>query len=219
MKRYAAVIVGVAAAALFIRLGVWQLSRRAERREQNSLLQARLSLPVLDLTVGALPPATEPDSLRFRRARATGRFDFANEVIEAGRSFQGAPGVHVLTPLVLADGRGVLVDRGWTYSADGRTVGLETLREPDWASVEGVLGLPVGRWGVRPDTLHPGYALVPAVLRRTVPPPTAPAALRAVPLPALDEGPHLSYALQWFSFAVIALVGGVLLARRDGGAR
>jgi cytochrome oxidase assembly protein ShyY1 len=36
-----------------------------------------------------------------------------------------------------------------------------------------------------------------------------------VPLPALSEGPHLSYAIQWFSFAVVALVGALILLRRD----
>jgi surfeit locus 1 family protein len=215
MKRYAGVIIGVVAAALFIRLGVWQLSRRAERLAQNAVLEARLALPSLDLTGGAPAMSAEPDSLRFRRVRARGRFDFSHELVEAGRSFQGAPGVHVLTPLLLSDGVGVLVDRGWVYSADGRTVELGALREPDSAEVEGVLGLPVGRWSVRPDTLRPGYILVPAVLRRTVAAPDAPAALRPVPLPVLDAGPHLSYALQWFSFAAIALVGGTLLTRRD----
>ncbi|HEX5950122.1 MAG TPA: hypothetical protein VFZ96_03895, partial [Actinomycetota bacterium] len=36
-----------------------------------------------------------------------------------------------------------------------------------------------------------------------------------VPRPELDEGPHLSYAVQWFIFATIALVGFVVLARRE----
>jgi cytochrome oxidase assembly protein ShyY1 len=33
-------------------------------------------------------------------------------------------------------------------------------------------------------------------------------------IPALDEGPHQSYAIQWFSFALVAVVGGVALSRR-----
>lgn len=36
-----------------------------------------------------------------------------------------------------------------------------------------------------------------------------------VAVPALDEGPHLSYALQWFAFTVIAGVGLVILIRND----
>jgi cytochrome oxidase assembly protein ShyY1 len=34
------------------------------------------------------------------------------------------------------------------------------------------------------------------------------------PPPELTDGPHLSYAFQWFAFAAVALVGGLLLARR-----
>lgn len=215
MRRYAALVMGLAAAALFVRLGVWQLDRREARRARNALLEARLAEPPLLMTTGASLVRAEPDSLRFRRVRAMGRFDFAHQAVEPGRSFQGAPGAHVLTPLILDDGVGVLVDRGWTYAPDARTVQLDSLREADSAVVDGVLVPPAARWGVRPDTLATGYPLLRAVLRRTEPPVSAPSALRVPPLPALDDGPHLSYALQWFSFAAIALVGGVLLTRRE----
>jgi surfeit locus 1 family protein len=197
------------------RLGFWQLDRRAERRALNATLDARLALPPLAFDSGTTLLGMVPDSLRFRRARAAGRLDFSGQVIEIARSFQGAPGVHVLTPLRLADGVGVLVDRGWTYAADGMTVDAAALLEPDSTVVEGLFGLRGGRFGVLPDTVRTGYPLVPLVLRRTSPSPGMPAALRPVPPPALDDGPHLSYAVQWFSFAAIALVGGALLARRD----
>jgi surfeit locus 1 family protein len=36
-----------------------------------------------------------------------------------------------------------------------------------------------------------------------------------IPLPALDEGPHQSYAVQWFAFAAIALVGTAAIARKE----
>ena len=36
-----------------------------------------------------------------------------------------------------------------------------------------------------------------------------------VPLPDLDEGPHLSYAFQWFIFAAIGAVGYVMILRRN----
>ena len=35
-----------------------------------------------------------------------------------------------------------------------------------------------------------------------------------LPLPTLDEGPHLSYAIQWFIFSTIAVVGYPLILRR-----
>jgi cytochrome oxidase assembly protein ShyY1 len=53
------------------------------------------------------------------------------------------------------------------------------------------------------------------VLRRTESPAATPANLAVVPLPELTGGPHLSYAVQWFSFAAIAVVGSVVLFLRS----
>jgi surfeit locus 1 family protein len=215
MRRYAVLVIGFLAAVLFIRLGFWQLSRRAERREHNQLLAARLALPILVISPDAWLRPGDIDRVRYRRATAAGRFDFGRQMVEIGRSLNGVPGVHVLTPLLLGGDRAVLVDRGWTYAADGTTVDRAAVAEPDSAVVEGVLSLPGGRFAVQPDTLRLGYALLPLVLRRVAPGPGMPAALRAVPLPPPSDGPHLSYAVQWFSFAAIALVGSMLLARRE----
>ena len=48
MKRYAPLVVGLLAATLFVRLGVWQLERRSERRTFNAETQARSEEPPLD---------------------------------------------------------------------------------------------------------------------------------------------------------------------------
>ena len=58
------------------------------------------------------------------------------------------------------------------------------------------------------------YPVLPVMvlLEDSTPPATYP---RAVPLPQLDDGPHLSYAIQWFSFAAIALIGGGLWLRKQ----
>ncbi len=209
--RLAALVLGLAAAALFVRLGLWQLDRLDQRRILNASLETRLAAPPIALTTGLVAAV---DSLTFRRVRARGAFVFADEVVEGGRTFRGAPGAYLLTPLRFVDGTAVLVVRGWTYAADGLTVERESLVEAESTTVEGVL-LPVaGRWSVRPDTLTRGYPLLPLVLRRTVPPPALPERVAIVALPPRDDGPHLSYAIQWFAFAVIAVVGGVILARR-----
>ncbi|MDH3496613.1 MAG: SURF1 family protein [Gemmatimonadota bacterium] len=210
--RYAALILGLGAAALFTRLGVWQLDRLDQRRALNTALETRLAAPPIALTTGVVATV---DSLTFRRVRASGVFAFADEVVEGGRTFRGAPGAYLLTPLRFADGSAVLVLRGWSYAPDGMTVERGAVVEAESVTVEGVL-LPVaGRWSVRPDTLPRGYPLLPLVLRRTTPPPALPERLAIVALPPRDNGPHLAYAIQWFAFAVIALVGGVILARRQ----
>jgi len=211
--RWAPLVVGFGAAAVCARLGVWQVHRLGERRALNARLEARLAEPALSLRSGVT--AQPADSLAYRRATARGVFAFPDQVIEGGRSYQGAPGVHVVTPVKFADGTGVLVVRGWTYSPDARTVDLAALSEPETTTVVGILVPPSG-WGrVQPESVAVGYPLLPVLLRRTETAAGAPATLIPVPLPPRDNGPHLSYAVQWFAFATIAVVGGVILALRQ----
>jgi surfeit locus 1 family protein len=123
----------------------------------------------------------------------------------------------VVTPLRFADGTGVLVQRGFAAAPDGMTVDAARLAEPASTVVEGVLLAPTGRLAVHPESVAVGYPLLPLVIRRTTPSVDMPEGLAIAPLPALDAGPHLSYAIQWFAFATIALVGGGILARRTRG--
>jgi surfeit locus 1 family protein len=203
-------VLGIAAALVCARLGIWQLHRLHERRAVNALLEARMSAPPLDLTDPAALADRSPDSLRYRRARAVGAFDYSRQLVEGGVSYRGAPGVQLLTPLRVAGGA-ILVDRGWAYAPDAQTVAASALAEPDSAVVEGVLVQPSGWRAIRLDTLRLGYPVFPLLLRRTVGPHALPAGLVIPELPTLDDGPHLSYAVQWFSFATIALVGGAIL--------
>lgn len=197
------VIAAVLIAALCVRLGIWQLNRLEQRRARNALVAARLALPPVELRDGTLPA----DSVRHRRVIARGVFDFSAEQTWPGRSFEGTPGVALVTPLRLADGSAVLVDRGWVPSPDAYHVDQTQYREPDTVTVLG-LGLipPRGRGDVNPR----GY--LPFVIQLQGPDP-AQGLPRRWPPPTLDDGPHLSYAIQWFSFAVIALVGTVALLR------
>ncbi|HEY6099588.1 MAG TPA: SURF1 family protein, partial [Anaeromyxobacter sp.] len=172
-----------------------------------AVLAARLALPVLDVRGRGI----SADSARERRVRARGRFDYAAERVWPGRSFEGTPGVALITPLRLGDGSAVLVDRGWAPSADAFHVDRAAYREPDSASVAGLaLVPPRGRGDVEAAD---AAGLLPFVIQQEEP--EAERGLpRRWPAPALDNGPHLSYAIQWFSFALIALVGTAALLRR-----
>jgi surfeit locus 1 family protein len=143
-------------------------------------------------------------------------YDFSRERVWPGRSFDGTPGVALVTPLRLVDGSAVLVDRGWVPSPDAYHVDQVLYREPDTIAVEG-LGfiVPRGRGDVEPTALRDSvpYALLPLVLQQT-----GTAAGRGLPrrwpAPMLDDGPHLSYAIQWFSFALIIVLGTGALLRK-----
>lgn len=224
MRRYGILVVALVAAFICVRFGVWQLRRLEERRTVNAERAERLAIGPLELRDQR---AFDP-SLAFRRAVVEGEFDFARQIVVVARSFRGVPGVHLVTPLALTDGSSILVERGWVPSPDGRTVDLERYLEAERARVDGVLlegGPPVGaaltsdsawpRYVRRPvpAAVHQAYPypLAALVLRRTREPDSVPPGLRPVPLPALSDGPHLSYAIQWFAFATIAMVGSVVL--------
>ena len=228
-RQIVAIIISVAAAALFTRLGVWQLGRLSERRDFNELVASRAdSLPV---ALGELPADT--GLTRFRRVRIEGTYDWEHQVVLTGRSRHGSPGVYLLTPLLPAGSdTAVLVYRGWVYSPDAMRVDLARWREADTASFEGfVLPYPTAPREGSPTLRGEPRSLRwldPAAARALVPYPLAPYTVVALgdggdpaqspvrlEVPPLDEGSHRSYAIQWFSFAVIAVVGGGLLVRSE----
>lgn len=225
------VLLAIVFAALFVRLGFWQLSRLSQRRARNALVMARLAEPLVDLT--SLPP----DSASvLRRARVAGTPDYDHEVILAARSYEGSPGVYLFTPLRIA-GRdtAVLVNRGWIYAPDGVTVDTRRWREPDTSFVGYADLLPRGGSSSSKDVLRREQriarqlddvsiaSLIPYPVSRlylvaTEQDTLIPVAQRVARLtpPPLDEGPHLSYAIQWFAFAAIALIGaGAVAIRRE----
>ncbi len=117
----------------------------------------------------------------------------------------------------------VFVDRGWVPSPDGMHIDRAAVREGDTATtVEGLaLAAPRARRDLDIARLKDSvsYPLLPFILQesRAVRPSEGPSVRRLYrwPAPALDDGPHLSYAIQWFSFALITLVGTAVLLRKQ----
>lgn len=191
-KDVAGLVVAVFIAAGCIRLGFWQVSRLHERRALNARIEARGRWPALPVT-----GAESLDSVEWRRVRAAGVYDFAHERVWTGRTFEGVPGVALLTPLQLANGGTVWVNRGWVPSPDAARVDTSRWWEPDSAMVVGVAVAHVGLPYLVEDSVPPRAGGEPVI--------------RRWPAPALSEGPHLSYAIQWFAFALISLVGSAIL--------
>ena len=213
-------------AAGFARLGVWQLSRLRERRAANALTLAARSEPPATLGTGS----TGTDTLAQHRVVARGRYDHAREIIIRGVVLEGIPGVRVVTPLRLGlDGPAVLVDRGFLPAPDAVTANAHGLEEPGEVTVRGI-ALPVPSSGGKPIE-HGGRTTwrrldLPA-LREQLPYDVLPIYVQQEPdsaLPAfprrlapapIDEGPHLSYAIQWFLFAGLAAGFAVLVVGRE----
>lgn len=227
-KKILALAIPLACAALFVRLGVWQLSRHRERVVENAGLAERLTRAPVPLD-SALRDAA---GARWTRVQVSGFFRYDLEQIHASRPNNGSPGVHLLTPLeVPGHDTLLLVTRGWVYAADAVSADLPRWKEGDFVTIAGYL-LPLPDSGAAPPADRP--RLIRSLNRRAVEARigkpvyavqlvmTSDSAARAdsVPrrlaLPTLDFGPHRSYAAQWFAFAVIAVVGGVVLFRRVG---
>lgn len=98
----------VLAAALFVALGAWQADRGRTKQALRAALQDRAA-PALDLTAEAAVPA----ELELRRVSARGTYLADRQLLQDGQSHGQRPGYHVWTPLRLADGALVLVNRGW----------------------------------------------------------------------------------------------------------
>ena len=215
----------VAAALVCARLGLWQVHRLQQRRTANAAALAARSKPPVTIERGDATGAGLID----RRVVASGRYDDDHAIILRGRVYEGAPGVEIVSPLVLDNGKSaVLVNRGFIPAPDAFTVDPDAWREPGRVRVEG-FALPIRPGGGAPlqrgkettwarldlEALRAGlpYRISPVYIRQ-LPDSTLPRFPRRLePLP-LDDGPHLSYAIQWFSFSVMALVFGIVLARQ-----
>jgi surfeit locus 1 family protein len=197
----------------------------ARRAGNAAALAARSAPPIF------LDRQTSVDTgLANRRVRATGRYDHTNDIVLRGKQYRGVPGVEIVSPLILEGGRvAVLVNRGFVPTPDAVTVEPDSLREPGRARVEGIAlpirsggGMPLQRgdrttWarldqeGLRGRLPYPIYP----IYVRQLPDTALPLFPRRLDAPVLDDGSHLSYAIQWFAFAVMAVVfGGVILRQQ-----
>ena len=225
-------------AAVCVRLGFWQLHRLDERRAENAVLSAALAAPQIDLRGAILDSVlADPGRYRFRRARVEGNYDSAATFLLRGRARRGAPGVHLVAPLKLAgEGGTILVNRGWLPSPDAATADPRPYASTGSTVVEGILH-PLGAAAGDPSpvmlrvdgTVVPSYQrldwatfrsalagdLLPVYLQRITPEGTPETLPATDPIPSTDNGPHLGYAFQWFSFAAIAVIGfGVVVTRK-----
>jgi surfeit locus 1 family protein len=232
-------LVVIAIMALLARLGFWQLDRLAERRAANAQLQFALNSGVIDMNqqladyVG-MEPAAFPTELANRDVVMTGTYDFDNQMVLKLQNLYGVAGVHLITPFI-PDGQNtaVLVDRGWIpdeeYEAghifnedsglqtvEGYIVLTETIRRRTAESTVPVIAQnELYRVDIAaieeelPYPLAPFYVMAPLVEGS---PDTLPVgALKEVDL---SEGPHLSYAMQWFIFCIGLGTGYVIYVNR-----
>jgi cytochrome oxidase assembly protein ShyY1 len=211
-----------------VNLGFWQLRRLDERKAFNRVLSARIAeapAPLHDV----LTPGADPGAVEWRSVTASGTYVPAEQFAVVNRSQDGIGGTMVVTPLRLTDGRLLLVERGFMPgtttppAALSGTVEIVGRLRPSEKRHTGQLSDPssgVLHEAQRVDIprLAPQLSagLEPMYVELTASRPAEPTPYPApVTLPELTEGPHLSYAVQWFMFSVAVIVGWVLAVRHS----
>ncbi|MEV6201219.1 SURF1 family protein [Streptomyces sp. NPDC051771] len=220
---------------VMIELGFWQFHRHERRVAQNTLIADNLKaapVPVEELTS---PGHVVPRADYWRQVTATGTFDTAHEVVVRRRtSADDRVGALVLTPLVLADGRIVLVNRGWVPGAAnqrdypevppaprGRVTVTGRLKADETTGASGIKdlkGLPDRQVmlissGQQAELI--GREVLGGYVEQTAPA-AAGGSPEQIPEPDHDSiGAHMAYAVQWWLFAAGVPVGWLVLVRRE----
>ena len=217
----------VVLAVAFISLGRWQLDRLEQRQARNAVTEANLAAPVRPYDQVSGRPVTEAD--QWQRVSVRGTFDGRNQFVVRYRGGGGEKGYQVVTPLDTG-GSVVLVDRGLVPLPAGTAIPATAPAPPSGAvTVVGYLRRSeVGRPGaVQPSNgqvrLINSEALGAALGRPVADgylsalrvEPAQAGGFRPVSPPDLTEGPHFWYAVQWFLFTGIGVLGVVVFVRGD----
>ena len=223
--------VALVLAATMVFLGMWQLDRYQARTAINDRIAAGESgdaVPIADVLPGPGTPTPEP--AHWRRVTATGTFDATHEVLVRNRTVGGRLGFEIVTPLILADGSAVLVDRGWIPpSPGGPTVAPDVPAAPGGEvtvvgrvhpTERGALDAVVigGRTEIRRVTTAAlgqagGYAVRDAYLLAVAGTPGATAA--TIGVPTQNAWQNAAYVVNWWLFAGLTLYGYFYLLRKE----
>ena len=210
-------------AAVCSGLGVWQLARRDQALTELFKIDSNFDSNPVPVTE-ALPELTDFDeSQKWMPVELTGTYLVGDEMLARNRPLNVNPGFEVLTPFLLTDGTIFIVDRGWLPTGQEQDA-PDTVPAPPTGTVTVVARLKAsepdlpGRTasGNQVATINlstiaerlnePTYTGAYGLMAKESPAATEERPT-AVLKPIRDEGPHLSYAFQWFVFGLLAFIG------------
>ena len=220
-----------AAIVAMINLGFWQLRRLDQRQAFNATIEQRYDEPPvpLDDLLGRVTIPGEFDTIEWYPVTASGTYLPDEQFNVVNRSQGGRAGDNIVTPMRLDDGRILIVNRGFAPltidvpAAPGGTVEIvgrvrvsqEKRLGQLGDAAEGDLEL-VQRVDIpRLEPQLPGDVVPVYVDLQVSDPAELPGLPDPVAAPELGEGNHLSYAVQWFIFAIAVGVGWYLAVKRS----
>ena len=212
-----ATVIVLIACGVMVRLGVWQLNRLQGRQAANAVIARQLAEPPIAITAQNAT-TVDPSELSFRRVSLQGEWDYAHEMELRYRSYDGQPGIHLLTPLHLTGSDTyVLVDRGWIPFGQAGPVGRQQYDSGAGGGIEGLIyasipqGNPSPEQGIfsQVDLARIGAQLPYPIQDYWVQ--RLPSGTNQTPplsegLPDLGDGSHLGYVIQWWAFALTLLI-------------
>jgi cytochrome oxidase assembly protein ShyY1 len=218
------IVLGVA----FVNLGEWQLRRLHERRDSNVVVRANEAAPIADFDQIFNRHIYKIDE--WKKVRVTGTFDPSHQFVIRYRNNGDDDGYEVVTPLRTSSGKSVLIDRGFVALAGGQQI-PNTAPAPPTGQVT-VIGrvrrsepgsdsatVPINGHArlVNSEKIQPslGYPLVDGYIDVLSMQPKDTRSFSQIDLPELSDGPHFWYAVQWFMFTGIGVLGVVVFIRGD----
>ena len=227
------VLVALAVATTCTLLGRWQWHKHIVRDAHIATVDTNWAAPPAPLaSVVSVPGDAPVASDEWRSVTVTGHYVLGSAVLLRNRPVNGQPAYHVLVPFQTDDGAVLVVDRGWVpVGNDAQTA--DDVPAPPTGTVDLVARLrmpepPSNRSA--PAGQVQNFSPAQALAAGNVPPGTvayrwyaglasespAPATpLSPLATPSTDPGPYLSYAVQWWVFALGALGAFGWMARRE----
>jgi surfeit locus 1 family protein len=229
---FAVILFGV-----FIRLGIWQLDRNAQRVAFDKRINDLIYAPPVPLTLDMLNG--DLIKLEYHAVAIVGTYDFANQIgLRNQVVHDDRIGIHLLTPLVISGTKqAMLVDRGWIPQDEAALENWKKFDEPGVVQVSGIIRITQSQSENPPGTSGPikqwnlinlpsiakqmPYPLASVYLQQS-PDRAAPTPGKQPPLPLrLDpeletsDGSNVAYASQWFMFSILVVIGYPYYVRRQ----
>lgn len=221
------------ALAILVGLGTWQLQRLDWKQELIATLAERTAAEPSPLPE-RLPE--DPSALEYRPLRVEGRYLHDRSLHLVSRTRDGAVGLHLVTPFRLADGRTLLIDRGWLPAEaldparrpdsllEGAVVQVGLVRRGGWAGSDWLrpvndaagnhwLWLDLPAMAAAADLERPITAFYLSALPGQHPGAWPEGGRTQVAL----RNDHLQYALTWFALAAVLLTVFLVWRRRPRG--
>lgn len=211
---------------VMVNLANWQWHRYHERKDFNSTLVHRFDAPIKPLA--ELLSSADPTDIEWMPVEVSGTYLLGEDVSLVNVSQSGIAGYDAITPLLMADGKVVLVNRGFVPLAEafpsaptgqisllGRVRATSERRTGEVSDPATGDLAEIHRMDIARLQKQIQGELVPVYVQLLKSTPAESNSLSTIADPEFSNGPHLSYTIQWLLFTMCAAGGWFALVKRE----